>query len=83
MPDISKSLNQKKEYLLRKKQVDNYTRQLVKLKMNQKVIKNKLKDVVYLDKLDLKKLMTETHELENRSRYLERKIGNITKLDSC
>lgn len=83
MPYSTKSSNQHNEYSLRKKQLDNYTNQLVQIDIDNKAAKTSLKDVLNLSKIEVKKLRIKSAAYENYIWYLEKKINNITKLDSC
>ena len=82
MPN-TKSFNQKKEYNLRRVQEKKYTKQLEKVNMNSKANKKSLKDVLTLSKHEIKKLMNKNNSYEQYSWYLETKLNNIAKIDSC
>ena len=83
MQHTSKSFNQNKEYNLRRVQEKKYTKQLEQLNMIYKVNKKSLKDVLTLSKDEIKKLMNKNNSNEQFSWYLEKKLNNIAKIDSC
>ena len=73
MPYSTKSSNQQNEYSLRKKQLDNYTNQLVQIDIDNKAAKTSLKDVLNLSKIEVKKLRIKSAAYENYIWYLEKK----------